>query len=99
MPNIKAFLDQEITQLADKILLEAAENTSNGSWIVYFDEIAEQHGINVSANNGIGTLLLRELQGREEMAEINLDDECLDMSLYLDYCKNLNPSELKDLGM
>lgn len=99
MPNIKAFINQEITQLADKILQEAAENTSNGSWIVYFEEIAEQHGFNVSANNGIGTLLLRELQGREEMAEINLDDECLDMTLYLDYCKNLNPSELKDLGM
>ena len=39
MPNIKAYIDQQITQVANQILEEAAENTSNGSWIVYFEEI------------------------------------------------------------
>ena len=100
MPNIKAYIDQQISQVADQILQEAAENTSNGSWIVYFEEIAEQHSLNVKANNGIGTLLVNELQGREEMAEINLEENCLDMMLYLDYCKNINPSELEqNMGM
>ena len=100
MPNIKAYIDQQISQVADQILQEAAENTSNGSWIVYFDEIAEQHSLNVKANNGIGTLLVNELQGREEMAEINLEEDCLDMTLYLDFCKNINPSELEqNMGM
>lgn len=95
MPNIKAYIDQQITQVADQILQEAAENTSNGSWIVYFEEIAEQYSLNVKPNNGIGTLLVNELRRREEMAEINLDEDCLDMTLYLDYCKNINPSELE----
>ena len=100
MPNIKAYIDQQISQVADQILQEAAENTSNGSWIVYFDEIAEQHSLNVKANNGIGTLLVNELQSREEMAEINLEEDCLDMTLYLDFCKNINPSELEqNMGM
>ncbi|MDK9711224.1 DUF6329 domain-containing protein [Acidaminobacter sp.] len=100
MPNIKAYIDQQISQVADQILQEAAENTSNGSWIVYFDEIAEQHSLNVKVNNGIGTLLVNELQGREEMAEINLEEDCLDMTLYLDFCKNINPSELEqNMGM
>ncbi len=100
MPNIKAYIDQQISQVADQILQEAAENTSNGSWIVYFEEIAEQHSLNVKPNNGIGTLLVNELQGREEMAEINLEEDCLDMTLYLDFCKNINPSELEqNMGM
>ena len=100
MPNIKAYIDQQISQVADQIFEGAAENTSNGSWIVYFEEIAEAHGLNVTANNGIGTLILNELQSREEMAEISLEEDCLDMTLYLDYCKNINPSELEqNMGM
>ena len=100
MPNIKAYIDQQISQVADQIFEEAAENTSNGSWIVYFEEIAEEHGLNVTANNGIGTLILNELQSRDGMAEISLEENCLDMTLYLDYCKNINPSELEqNMGM
>ena len=100
MPNIKAYIDQQIVQVADQIFEEAAENTSNGSWIVYFEEIAEEHGLNVTANNGIGTLILNELQSRDGMAEISLEEDCLDMTLYLDYCKNINPSELEqNMGM
>lgn len=100
MPNIKAYIDQQISQIADHIFEEASENTSNGSWAVYFDEIAEQHGLNVTANNGIGTLLVRELQSREGMAKISLEEDCFDMTLYLDYCKNINPSELEqNMGM
>lgn len=100
MPNIKAYIDQQISHVADQIFEEAAENTSNGSWIVYFEEIAEEHGLNVTANNGIGTLILNELQSREGMAEISMEEDCLDMTLYLDYCKNINPSELEqNMGM
>lgn len=100
MPNIKAYIDQQIAQVADQIFEEAAENTSNGSWIVYFEEIAEEHGLNVTANNGIGRLIFNELQSRDGMAEISLEENCLDMTLYLDYCKNINPSELEqNMGM
>lgn len=100
MPNIKAYIDQQIAQVADQIFEEAAENTSNGSWIVYFEEIAEEHDLNVTANNGIGTLIFNELQSRDGMAEISLEENCLDMTLYLDYCKNINPSELEqNMGM
>jgi len=100
MPNIKVYIDQQISQVADQIIQEAVEKTSNGSWLVYFEEISEQHGINVKANNGIGTMLLSELQSREELAEIELEDGCFDMTLYLDYCKNINPSEMEqNMGM
>ena len=90
MPNIKPYIEQQISMIAEQIIKEAAENTSNCSWVIYFDEIEESYGIVVKENNGIGTLLLDELTSRDEIAEIEVLDDCFDMTLYLDYCSNLD---------
>ena len=90
MPNIKPYIEQQISIIAEQIIKEAAENTSNGSWAIYFDEIEESYGIVVKENNGIGTLLLDELTSRDEIAEIEVLDDCFDMTIYLDYCSNLD---------
>jgi len=94
MPNIKAYIEQKISLAADKMIRNAAENTSNGSWTVSFEESSEQFGITVKENNGIGSMLLSELESRKEMAEIIVEDGCFDMVLYLDYCKNLEQSSM-----
>lgn len=97
MPNIKPYIKQQISILAEQIIKEAVENTSNGSWAIYFDEIEEVHGVVVKENNGIDALLLEELTSRDEIAEIQVLDDCFDMTIYLDYCNNLdeeiNPSQ------
>lgn len=90
MPNIKPYIDKQISIVAEQIIKESAENTSNGSWAIYFDEIEESYGIVVKENNGIGTLLLDELTSRDEIAEIEVLDDCFDMTIYLDYCSNLD---------
>ena len=90
MPNIKPYIEQQISMVAEQIIKEASENTSNGSWAIYFDEIEESYGIVVKENNGIGTLLLDELTSRDEIAEIEVLDDCFDMTIYLDYCSNLD---------
>lgn len=90
MPNIKPYIESQISIVAEQIIKESAENTSNGSWAIYFDEIEESYGIVVKENNGIGTLLLDELTSRDEIAEIEVLDDCFDMTIYLDYCSNLD---------
>lgn len=90
MPNIKPYIEQQISIVAEQIIEEAAENTSNGSWAIYFDEIEESYGIVVKENNGIGTLLLDELTSRDEIAEVEVLDDCFDMTIHLDYCSNLD---------
>ena len=90
MPNIKPYIEQQISMIAEQIIKEAAENTSNGSWAIYFDEIEESHGLVVKENNGIGTMLLDALTIRDEIAEIEVLDDCFDMTIYLDYCSNLD---------
>lgn len=94
MPNIKAYIEQQISLVADKIFSDAAENTSNGSWAVSFEEISEQFELTVKENNGIGSMLLSELESRKEMAEIIVVDGGFNMVLYLDYCKNLEISSM-----
>ena len=93
MPKIKPYIEKQISLVADQIIKEATENTSNGSWAMYFEEMEENYGLVVNENNGIGTMLLDELESREEIAEIELGEECFDMTLYLDYCNNLDETE------
>ncbi|MDD4714903.1 MAG: DUF6329 domain-containing protein [Candidatus Absconditabacteria bacterium] len=90
MPNIKPYIEQQISMIAEQIIKEAAENTSNGSWAIYFDEIEGSHGLAVKENNGIGTMLLDALTIRDEIVEIEVLDDCFDMTIYLDYCNNLD---------
>lgn len=90
MPNIKSYIEQQISIAAEQIIKEASENTSNGSWAIYFDEIEESHGLVVKENNGIGTLLLDAITSRDEIAEVEVLDDCFDMTIYLDYCRNLD---------
>lgn len=94
-PNIKPYIEQQIELLADQIIKDAAENTSNGSWIIDFEEISQQYGITIKENNGIGSILLSELESRKEMAAIVADNGCFDMVLYLDYCNNLDESSME----
>ncbi len=94
-PNIKPYIEQQIELLADQIIKDVAENTSNGSWSIGFEEISEQYGVTVKENNGIGSMLLSELESRKEMAEIVADNGCFDMVLYLDYCNNLDESSME----
>lgn len=89
MPNIKPYIEQQISMVAEQIIKESAENTSNGSWAIYFDEIEESYGIIVKENNGIGTLLFDAITSRDEIAEVEVLDDCFDMTIYLDYCNNL----------
>ncbi|NLZ81119.1 MAG: hypothetical protein GX913_04870 [Clostridiales bacterium] len=90
MPNIKSYIESQISIVAEEIIKESAENTSNGSWAIYFDEIEETHGLVVKENNGIGTMLLDALTRKDEIAEIEVLDDCFDMTIYLDYCSNLD---------
>ncbi len=99
MPNIKSYVDQEISMLAVEIIKDGTQNTSNGTWVIYFDEIEDQYGVRVTANNGIGTMLLGILEARPEMAEVEPMEDGYDMTFYLDYCPNLDEKEKLSSGI
>lgn len=85
MPNIKSYIDNQITMVVDKIIEEATVNSSNGSWVIYFDEIEENHGLVVKESNGIGQMVLDALLNREEIAELEIGEDCFDMMFYIEH--------------
>lgn len=93
MPGAREFVTAHLNQLADQIIRESTQNTSNGTWPINFDEIQERYHVPVSHNNGIGSMLKNILEARPEMAEIEPMEDGLDMVFYLDYCPNLNEKE------
>ena len=82
-PNAKTHLKNEIRQVAEAIIKGRFGDTENGSWIVGFDDIKEHFDLTVSPNNGIGTLLLEELEAQEEIGEIVATEDCLQITSYL----------------
>ena len=99
MLNIKPCIKEKISVAVEQIIKEATKNTSNGSWAMYFDEIEENHGLVIKENNGIGTMLLDALLNRDEIAEIEMEEECFDMTMYLDYCSRLNEEIEQNMKM
>lgn len=93
LPGARDFVNARLNELADQIIKKGTQNTSNGAWAVYFEEIQEQYYIPVSPNNGIGLMLLGILEARPEMAGVEPMEDGYDMKFYLDYCPNLDEKE------
>ena len=96
MPGAREFVTVRLNNLADQIIKEGTQNTSSGSWIIYFDELQERYHIPISPDNGVGSMLLKILETRSEMGEIEPMEDGFDMMFYLDYCPNLDKSEMPE---
>lgn len=79
-PNAKNHLKNEIRRMAEDILKGRFGESEDGSWIVGFDEIKEHFDLTVTPNNGIGTLLLEELRGREAVDEVIATEDSFQMT-------------------
>jgi len=93
MPGAREFVTARLNQLADQIIRESTQNTSNGTWSIYFDEIQERYHVPVSESNGVGSMLKNILEARPELAELEPMEDGFDMVFYLDYCPNLDEKE------
>lgn len=89
MPNIKPYIEQQISLTAEQIIREAIKESADVNWDITFDEIEAFHGLIVKKGNGIDTMLLDALKKREEISWIEMKNECFDMTLYPEYCINL----------
>ncbi|OLN30672.1 DUF6329 domain-containing protein [Desulfosporosinus metallidurans] len=93
MPGAREFLTARLNQLAEQLVQEATQSTSNGTWAICFDEIQDRYHVPVSTNNGIGKMLLNILAARPELAEVEAMENSFDMVFCQDYCPNLDEKE------
>ena len=99
LPGARDFITVRLGKLADQIIRDGTQNTSNGTWAVYFDEIKEQYDATLNFDNGIGAMLLSIMEARPEMAEVEPMEDGYDMTFYLDYCPNLDEKEKLSSGI
>ena len=67
MSGAKKRLRDEIKEIADAIIQGRFGDTGKGSWVVGFDDVKEHFDLTVNKTNGIGEMLIAELESREEI--------------------------------
>ena len=55
----------------------------NESWVVEWDSIKEEFGITIDKTNGIGEMLMEELEKRNEVAEIIATEDGIEMTFQI----------------
>lgn len=77
-------LDKRMTATADYIVTTGTQNTTEGNWIIGFDELAQQTDFEHDFSSM--DTLLDMLHEREEVANVELGDSGIDVCYYLDFC-------------
>lgn len=85
LPNARTFLQKNIQTMAEELIKEGTAQTSNGKWIVSFEEVSQHFDCTVTPTNGIGQMLITELEARDDVANLVIAEDCMEMTYYLDH--------------
>ena len=85
-------IDPLNAEIAAWLVAEGTENTSNGSWIVTFEEVAELTDLSESEIASRARDIADYMDGEFEeiLSETWIDEGAFDMNFGLAYCKNLD---------
>ncbi len=81
MPNIKEYVDKQISLVVEQIVKDAIEMSVECDYSFDCDGAEKHYGLPITENNGIGAILLRELQKREEFSDIEVEDDVFYLKL------------------
>ena len=87
IPGMRDIVNAQMDRAADFIIRWGTENTTRGSWCVYFEDLEEHLDLTVREGSGLDTMLRDAVARRPEMAEVELIGDCIDTSYYLDHCE------------
>ena len=83
---------RRVREIADKIIAEGTENTTEGNWVIFFDELSRDENFAKANAEEIAAVL--EL--RKEVSDVELTPDAFDTNFYLDYCPNYIPQAGED---
>ena len=86
MPKARRILEDEIHRVADNMIKGRFGDTGKGSWVIGWDDVKEHFDLTVTKTNGIGEMLIEELERREEIGEIIATEDCIEITRFLDNC-------------
>ena len=77
----KSYVREQICKVANEILYHEFGKQVNESWVVEWDSIKEGFGITINKTNGIGEMLVEELEKRNDVTEIAATEDGIEMSI------------------
>lgn len=96
VPDAREQLESHIRQLADYCVREGVDNTEDGKWPVSYEELSYHFdSTTITSCNGMGRLLYKELQQKEEINELIMTEDCIEMTYHMEYCPNCQQGGIK----
>lgn len=75
---------QKIKHIVGAIVEEGTKKTTDGKWFNYFEDFKDEEQFVREYKHEIA----QQLALREEVAEVGMDDNCIDTTFHLEYCPN-----------
>ncbi len=102
VPGMRDIVNAQMDRAADFIIRWGTENTTSGSWCIYFEDLEKHLDLTVREGNGMDSMLRTALKQRPEISAVDMHDGCIEMEYHPEYCQRLKgdkPPELllKDL--
>ena len=76
---------KNLNNIADEMIKEGTEHTDYGNWAYYYDEAYDGVLLGDLEEDEVNTLV-EILEGREEVAEVDVDEGCISVDFWLMYC-------------
>ena len=80
---------KRVRGIADKIIKEGTENTTQGNWVHYFDEFGDDAQF---VQDNVAQIAA-ELECHQEVSDVELLPDAFDTNFYLYYCPNAEEQE------
>ncbi len=93
-PNARELLDKRIRKMTD-FACSLKDVPDYSSHLVPLEMLGDYGKMKVTADNGTGELLLKELQAREEITDIIMHEDCFEINYYLDNVQDCVPPEAR----
>ena len=98
-PGAREWLDQRISKMANFICEFSHVPGAKLPYRIGLDRIGEIFDSTVTADNGTGELLLKELQERGEITDIIMHEDCFEINYYLDNVQEYIPPAERFLSL
>ena len=85
--------NRKLADAVDFIITDGTSQTTEGNWILLFEELENRTGLCLDGKPFLQELLGDMLCDRPEVADLSIDDGCIDIVYYLDFCPNCQVGE------
>ena len=99
IPGMRDIVNAQMDRAAEFIIRWGTENTTSGSWCVYFEDLEEHLDLTVREGSGLDSMLGTALRRRPEVAAADMHDGCIELEYHPEYCRRLKEEELPGLRL